>query len=464
MYTLAHDRHTILHLDSKLEIDLYSETCSFKFMIFIRLYRLLFVPVLVLVLPYYLRRMWRRGGYKAGFANRFGIFNALPKKQSNKRRIWLQAVSVGELLALESFIQKLKAQQAVDIILTVTTSTGYRIAQDLYAQSVSYIGVFPLDFWPCSRMAWNAIGPDACILMEGELWPEHIYQATLRHIPIYVMNARLSPRSFKRYTYMRLCMQSTLQSLRAIYASSPEAAQRYEVLGVPKHRIHMVGNLKFDKQLSTIFDDEKNSLKAVYGLRSTACVLVGASTWPGEEQLLLQVYKDAIAQGLDCQLILVPRHAERRADILKQITAAGFEPWAYSQKKPPVIATTAVCLIDVTGALAQTLHIADIAFIGKSLDPHRGGQTPIEAAAAGVSIVYGPNMQNFESICKDLKLNKAAIQAQNAKHVHLVLIDLLRDRSRRMHLSKQVRSWYQGQQGATDRTLQLLALDWDRIT
>ena len=146
------------------------ELGMFKLMM-IFIYRLLYLPGLLIGLPNYAYRMWRRGGYRTGFSNRFGLMGKVPPKCKNVKRIWIQAVSVGELLAIRPMLSELKKDPAVEVFLTTTTSTGLRVLKEKLLDQVAWHGVFPLDFWPFSRLAWKRINPDLAILMEGELWP-----------------------------------------------------------------------------------------------------------------------------------------------------------------------------------------------------------------------------------------------------------------------------------------------------
>jgi 3-deoxy-D-manno-octulosonic-acid transferase len=143
-------------------------------------YRILFLPVLLVLLPYYALRMWRRGGYRHDFHHRFGLIDRPPPKRPGVKRVWIQAVSVGEAQALGPLLARLRARPDTEIVLTTTTSTGYQILRDKYAANVLKVGIFPLDFWPFSRNAWRRLEPDLAILMEAELWPEHLHQAQMR--------------------------------------------------------------------------------------------------------------------------------------------------------------------------------------------------------------------------------------------------------------------------------------------
>ena len=185
-------------------------------MLMIWFYRLIYLPGLLIALPYYIIRMWRRGGYAKSFQHRFGQFHRLEPVAAGKKRIWLQAVSVGEVLAVGPLIDALQKDTNIEIVLTTTTSTGYSEARKRYTGTVKSIGIFPLDFWLFSLTTWNRIQPSAVILTESELWPEHLHQARKRKIPAHLINARISDSSFRRYQLVPTLTRRLLKKFRGI--------------------------------------------------------------------------------------------------------------------------------------------------------------------------------------------------------------------------------------------------------
>ena len=177
------------------------------------LYRIIFFPALFVLGPRYLLRMKRRGGYREKFSHRFGSHKGLPEKRPGVRRIWLQAVSVGEVLAIAPLIDGLVKNGEVEIYLTTTTSTGFRVADDRYYGLVLGPGYFPIDWWLFSRAAWNRIQPDLVILTEGERWPEHIHQAQVRGVPVISINARMSDKSYKRLRQFGFAARMVLRGI-----------------------------------------------------------------------------------------------------------------------------------------------------------------------------------------------------------------------------------------------------------
>ncbi|NBX34756.1 glycosyltransferase [bacterium] len=419
-------------------------------------YRILFPLLLIPALPYYFWRMLRRGGYASGFSQRLGFFPEVGPKTPGKRRFWIQAVSVGEIEAIGPLLRQLQATGTAEIILTTTTSTGYRLARDRYAEVVHRIGIFPADLWPCSALAWRRIRPDAAILVEGELWPEHLAQARGRGVPAFLINGRLSDKSFARHLRFRKFSAHVLGHFQRIAAGSDEDVRRFRELGFTAT---LTGNIKFDVAGDApMTADERARLRVElgFGADPRTVVLLGSSTWKGEETLLIRHVRALRSAGQDVRLLLVPRHSERRAEVAAEASASGLAWHQRSTGGAVAPADTVIHLADTTGELRRLTRAADLAFCGKSLAPHEGGQTPIECAAAGVPIVYGPCMSNFRDICRGLEQAGAAVRTADADGLRAKLAELCADGTARQEMGRRGADWHQGNRGATERTLALL--------
>ncbi len=419
-------------------------------------YRIFFPLLLIPALPYYFWRMLRRGGYGSGFSQRLGFFPILGPKQPGKRRFWIQAVSVGEIEAIGPLLRQLRATGSAEIILTTTTSTGYRLAKERYAEVADRIGLFPADLWPCSALAWRRIQPDTIILVEGELWPEHLAQARARGVPAFLINGRLSDKSFARHRRFLKFSRFVLGHFQQIAAGSEGDVRRFRELGFAAT---LTGNIKFDVATDAPMPaDERARLRVDLGFGDDprTVVLLGSSTWKGEEALLLRNVRELRAAGKDVRLLLVPRHSERRAEVAAEVSASGLAWHQRSSGGPVAPAGTVVHLADTTGELRRLTRAADLAFCGKSLAPHEGGQTPIECAAAGVALIYGPRMSNFRDICRGLEQANAALKAPDGPALTALLSRLVEDDAARTAMGRQGAVWHQGNRGATERTLALL--------
>lgn len=414
-------------------------------------YRLLFIPALLVMLPGYLRRMWRRGGYRENFAHRFGGHPALPPTRG-KRRVWLQAVSVGEMLAIGPLLDALK-RDGVEVYLTTTTSTGYRLAVDKYAALTVGIGYFPIDWWPFSSRAWRRIAPDLVILTEGERWPEHLRQAVARGVPVLCINARLSDRTYKRMKWFGPAARLMTGGITRLLPCSAQDEARFRELGVPPATITTTGNIKLDVQITPLTEAERAQLRRELGL-GEGLVLLGSSTWPGEEEAMLGALSLARERGIRCRLMLVPRHAERRGEIERLLAKSGRS--FHFRSKGSARGEVDVVVGDTTGELRKFTQLADVVYVGKSLAPHTEGQTPVEAAALGKPILFGPGMGNFRVIAQDLLARGAAREVAEAAALATAAQELLGDAGKREALAAAAMAWRRENAGAVARTLAVI--------
>lgn len=419
------------------------------------IYRLLFLPLFLVSCPYYFGRMIKRGGYAKDFTHRFGCVPVLPPRKQGVHRLWIQAVSVGETEAVAPLLRELKNRDNVEVILTTTTSTAYKIIREKYADLVAAYACFPMDFLPFSSKAWKRFDPTLAVLMEGELWPEHLAQARARGVPVFVVNARLSDKSFRRYRAVGKLARWILGQIRFICAGTQNDYDRFRALGVPAEKIAFTGNMKFDVASGEKFtEDDASALKKELGFPANAPVLLGSSTWPGEEAMLLETFAEARKSFPELRLLICPRHAERRAEIVELLEKTSWKWFLRSRTKPEDVPADAdICIADTTGELRKLTHLAQLAFVGKSLPPNNGGQTPIECAALGVPLVYGPAMTNFKDVCRSLEDCGAAVKVRDAAGAQAKLLSLLADADARGKMSASAKSWHRGNQGATARII-----------
>lgn len=425
------------------------------------LYRLIFLPLALLAAPYYGWRMRRRGGYGAHFGQRFGATPPLPPKRPGVRRVWLQAVSVGEMLAVAPLLEAWKKDPSIEVYLTTTTSTGHALAKERYLAKgvVMALGYFPLDFWFCSARAWRAVRADAAILTEGERWPEHMRQAERHGASVAAVNARLSDRSFRRMRRLGPLARLLTRGLTRVLAASEGDAGRFAEFGVPVKRITVTGNLKLDVPLPAVSAEEAARFRAELGL-GDAPLLLGASTWPGEEAALLEAWRGVRERGW--KLLIVPRHAERRGEIEALLAgAAATDGTRYHfRSRGAAQAEVDVAVADTTGELARLLTLGEIVFVGKTLPPHTEGQTPVEAAARGKALLLGPGTANFRAIARELDEAGAALRVADAASLAEAVCALAGDAARRGRIGAAGARWHAGNRGAAERSRAALEEIW----
>ncbi|WP_404423500.1 3-deoxy-D-manno-octulosonic acid transferase [Nibricoccus sp. IMCC34717] len=414
------------------------------------LYRIAFLPALLLALPYYVWRMVKRGGYREGFAERFGRVPALPPKQRGRSRIWLQAVSVGEVLAAAPLVEALLARPDVEIYLTTTTSTGRRLAKEKFGGRVLAVAAFPTDFWLFSRRTWAAVQPDVALLLEGERWPEHLAQARGRRVPLVAVNARLSDRSFRRMQQFRGALAPLWAGYSRVLAASELDADRFRQLGFAADTVRVTGNLKLDLSLVPLAAEERARLLGELGL-GEGPLLLGSSTWPGEEALLVEAFRALRALDPAARLLLVPRHAERREEVEALLVRSGFR--FHFRSRGAAAGPVDVAVGDTTGELRAFTQLARLAVIGKSFPPHGEGQTPVEAAAFGIPALCGPGMTNFRVIVRDLSACGALEPVASPEALALRVCALWGDPVALARKAAAGRAWHAANQGALGRTL-----------
>lgn len=418
------------------------------------LYRLFFLPALLLASPHYLMRMGRRGGYRRHFKQRLGAVEALPTKNPHVRRIWLQAVSVGEMLAIAPLLEAFKRDPGVEFYVTTTTSTGFKVARERYQEHTTGIGYFPIDWWWFSSRAWRNIQPDLIILTEGERWPEHVHQAALRGVPVLNINSRLSDRSLRRMKQWKWAVMKPLfGGITRILACSDYDAQRFRELGLPASKVSVTGNIKLDLTIPPLPDSERVLLRSQMGLGDDP-ILLGSSTWPGEEAVLVQALRQLRQAGLKCRLLLVPRHAERRREIEGLLQGSGVSFHFRTRGSAPGLVDVSVA--DTTGELRRLTQLAELVYVGKSLPPHDQGQTPVEAAALGKPVIFGPGMSNFRVIAQDLLSCGAARRVDSAKELADAVLTLFRDPAQRAAMADAAQTWHRTNTGAVRRTVEHL--------
>ena len=422
-------------------------------------YRLLFLPVLLFALPYYAWRMYKRGGYRHDFHHRFGLIDRPPPKPEGTKRIWVQAVSVGEIRALTPLVEALHELPGVELIITTTTSTGYKILREEFSPKVLKVGIFPLDFWPFSRNSWRRLQPDLAILMEAELWPEHLYQAHMRDVPVLLINGRMSDRSFRRYQKLPAVSRRLMGRLSGLLAATPNDGQRFLALGANPETTAVTGSMKLDVEVKPqLSPAEINALHREMGFiendgEPAPLVLLGSSTWPGEEKLLVEVLNDALAAGIDARLLIIPRHAERRGEITEILDKQALT-WHLRTRSKQAPGPTKIYVADTTGEMVRLSQAGTLAFVGKSLPPNDGGQTPVEAAALGLPLVYGPAMSNFRHICRQLEDAGAARKCPDAPAVKTALLELMHEPDQRENMAAAGREWHGANRGATARIVE----------
>ncbi len=418
------------------------------------IYNLLWPIGLLVFLPGYLVKMFRRGGYREKFGQRLGFYDVdVRQRLAQRRSTWLHAVSVGEVgVALKLARQMRVLQPDLSCVLTTTTTTGFSFANRSAPPGIEVM-YNPLDFWPVTRRAFAVIRPARVVLIEAEIWPNLVAEAHVREVPIALANARLSPRSERRFRRFRFFVEPTFRLLDLVCVPEPADADRWTALGVNRARIHRTGSIKYDPENAdvdlTSAEDVLRQLKI--GNRP---IIFGGSTHPGEEEILGKAFRELQREFPNLLLVVAPRHAERAREVRGALEQIGLGVVLRSQSTI-VDAPIDCLLLDSTGEVPNWYAVATVAFVGKSLTTH-GGQNPVEPIVAGVPVIFGPNMENFAALAKALVSKNGAIQVHDAGTLEGAVAKLFRDSEARRRLVENAQQVLREHRGATARTAKLV--------
>jgi 3-deoxy-D-manno-octulosonic-acid transferase len=424
------------------------------------LYNILFNISFVLSLPYYFWRMRRRGNWRPGFRERFGHHHGgLKQALTNRHVVWIHAVSVGEVNLCTQLIRALEPHVPnLKIVVSTTTTTGMGELRHRLPTHISKI-YYPIDRRKWVRRALAVINPKAIVLVEAEIWPNFLWRARDLGIPLFLANARLSPRSYRGYKRFGFLFRPIFASFAGVGAQNEDDARRLREVGCRPETIRIVGNLKFDAAKL----DERRTLDVPAMLRQLgvppdAPILIGGSTHAGEELLLAEIAQRLRARFPRLFLVLVPRHFERAKEVGRQLQERGVK-FAYRNElytNTQFREGEVDCLlVDTTGELRFFYPCATVVFVGKSITA-MGGQNPIEPGTLGKAMVLGPNMQNFADITRSFVAQNGAIQVRNPKELEDAIAGLLADEGRRAELGRNAQRVVQENLGAINRTVEMI--------
>jgi 3-deoxy-D-manno-octulosonic-acid transferase len=338
-------------------------------------------------------------------------------------------------------------------VLTTTTTTGFALANK---NAPPWIEVMytPLDYWLIMRRAFSVIGPAKIVLVEAEIWPNLAAEARARRIPLALVNARLSPRSEKRFRRFRFFVAPTFRLLDLICVQEPGDVDRWVALGVERSRIRHTGSIKYDPADLDRTGDAQEIVDVSAG-GSECPVLFGGSTHPGEEEILAKIFLKLRGKFPSLRLFIAPRHVERVREIRTQLEALALRVRLASEALDRGETEPDCFLLDTTGDLQRWYGIASAVFMGKSLTA-RGGQNPVEPIIAGKPVVFGPHMENFATLAKTLVSKNGAIQVRDADSLEMAVEKLLSDGKARQQVVENAREVVTEHRGATARVAALI--------
>lgn len=423
------------------------------------IYNLLLPVGLILMLPGAIRKMRQRGGHWRDLVQRLGFLSqtqqasiaALPM---GKNRLWIHAVSVGEVgIATKLITRLLKDRPESGIILTTTTPTGHALATEFAAKQSGRVVVLysPLDLPGVGARLLRELAPAQVVLVEAEVWPNLVSAAVRANIPVSLVNARLSPRSERRFQKLGFLIKPIFGMLHQVLVQEPEDVNRWTGLGVTAQRVHHTGSIKFDPQGAAADPAQVQTLRTVLdkiGVSADQPSLLLASTHPGEELLLAQMTQRLRVRHPNLALLIVPRHVERASTLLEELSSLGLQV----QRRSQVNAPTLNLLIDTTGELRAWQELATAVVVGKSFLAI-GGQNPAEAVMARKPALFGPHMENFQALIELLLAQKGAIQVTDVTALEQALDELLSNPGKCQQLGEKGHAALSQHEGATAKTV-----------
>lgn len=423
-------------------------------------YNVAFLAGLVMTGPFYGYRMWRRGGWKVKFGERFGFYSADVRRRLRRleRPLWVHAVSVGEMVLAQVLIRELRTVRGDQaVVITTTTSTGREMGVKFEDERTVILHT-PLDWFPVVRRFFRLVDPVMLLLMEQEIWPNFLWEAERRGVPVWLINARFSERSSARLKKFRRVLEPLFRRFAFIGVQHERELSRLAGMGFPPHVLFNTGSMKFDvAELGMVQDGLSEELRRRLGWGPEALVLFAGSTFRGEEEIFLDLYQKVCPEFPDLKLVLAPRHVERSSDICEACRRGGVQAVRRSTLNGKGEAKGADALVlDVTGELRSLYSMGTVTFIGKSLRG-KGGQNFLEAARVGQAMVVGPEMENFRYWVEVFRKEGGLEQVKDDAELGEKILAFLRDPERRRATGSKAKEIFQRELGAARRTAGMVA-------
>jgi 3-deoxy-D-manno-octulosonic-acid transferase len=420
-------------------------------------YSLLLSLGLIVLIPHFLFQALAHGKYIAGLRQRLGSIPPV----NGKPVIWLHCVSVGETQAARPLAKRLKQQfPHHELVVSTITLTGQTLARDVFRNQAASVFYFPFDWGWTVRRALKAINPAVVLIMETELWPNFLRECKTRRIPVALVNGRISRQSYRRYKLIRFFLRRVLASLSVAVMQSEADAARLEELGMPKERLFTAGNLKFDAELTSELTAKTEELRRRFAFDSNVPVILAASTHAPEEQIVLESIQ-RLRQKQPVRLLLAPRHPERFNEVAALLQKSGLSWTRRTNATEASDADASIVLLDTIGELPATYALAEIVFVGGSI-VDKGGHNVLEPAAAGATVVTGAHTHNFHAIVDLMNEAGALVQlpaledTAAGEELAYVFEKLLASPAEREELGRRAKQLVTTNQGAADRTIQLI--------
>jgi 3-deoxy-D-manno-octulosonic-acid transferase len=396
-------------------------------------------------------------GKRDYFARKFAP--DIPPKKRGKKRIWIHALSVGEVLSTRPLIQAIKNRYPdIHMVLTVKTSQGMKVARQEVADEVDDILFMPLDYKGAIAKIAGAIDPSIFILVETDIWPGIISWLKNRGIKIILVNGRVSPRTFRGYKKFRFYFSRILNDIDLLLMQSELDSARMEATGVSPGKIKTAGNIKFDQEWKPMDDEEHDKWLKLLGLNPEAKIFVAGSTHEGEEEPILNTYKRLLGRYPELILIIAPRKPERVKEIQSMGNSMGLKIMKRTGLNNGGQAKYNVLILDTIGELGRIYGLAAISFVGGSLVPI-GGHNLLEPASFGCPVLFGKHTHNFVLMSELLLEHNGGKRIENSEDLYLTSKELLGSPEKLEEMGRNARTFVQANSGAVNRVIDFIGGD-----
>ncbi len=420
------------------------------------LYNLAAILVVILIIPVFMIRSIRERGFVERIKQSFGFFpkgalDAVAKKNC----IWVHAASVGEIVATSPLIKEFRREfPKSPILVSVVTTSGYEMANRIIKDADSII-YFPLDLPFVSAHVFRKIFPRVFLNVETELWPNFLKAARENHVPVMMVNGRISEKSVKRYKYMFSILSDMIGTVKLFAMASGVDAGYVKQLGAPDNLVTVTGNTKFDQTYTDVTDEQRAKILSDMGLTDATEIFLAGSTHRGEENFVLKAFKAIRENHPKARLVIAPRELLRTREVVALCKAAGFTVGTRTelQKRPPN--NEDIIILDTIGELGQVYSVGDVIYVGGSLVSH-GGHNILEPAAHGKAIIVGHHMENFKDLHALFKNRNACVTVNDVDELAAQVKKLFDEPGERRRLEQETISIVHENRGASRKSAVLL--------
>ena len=420
------------------------------------LYNIAAIIIVILIIPMFMVRSVREKGFVERIRQSLGFFpeHALDKVEK-KDCIWVHAASVGEIVATSPLIKEFRKEfPKSPILVSVVTTSGYEMANRIIKDADAII-YFPLDLPWLAGHVLRRIRPRVFLPVETELWPNFLRTARKIHVPVMMVNGRISDKSVKQYKHLHSLLRNMIGTVKLFAMQSPIDAEYIMRLGAPQELVTVTGNTKFDQTYTDVSPEEKQKIIEEMGLSKNDGIFLAGSTHRGEEEAVLQAFKAVRETHPHARLVIAPRELLRTMEVVHLCRKAGFSVTTRTKLQNEAPQDEDIVILDTIGELGKVYSIGDVVFVGGSLVPH-GGHNILEPAAHGKAIIVGSHMFNFKDTYALFKNRDACLTVKNGEELAKQVTRLFDEPEHRHRIEEETRAIVRENKGASRKSAILL--------